>query len=146
MAILIKGMKMPDSCFLCRFCRRQEYGEYVGEDTAWECVASKKRITDGQDLIVTFKHPDCPLVEAAEVQDAVSRQAVLDKAYAYGNGYEPDGFCVDVEDIQALPSVQPESFLNECDGCFYHNRMGTCDYCMRAYPDRYTRRKEDGCN
>lgn len=69
MAILIKGMEMPDSCFLCRFCRRQEYGEYIGEDTAWECVASKKRITDGQDLIATFKHPDCPLVEAAEVPD-----------------------------------------------------------------------------
>ena len=65
MAILIKGMEMPDSCFLCRFCRRQEYGEYVGEDTAWSCVASKKRITDGQDLIATFKHQDCPLVEAA---------------------------------------------------------------------------------
>ena len=70
MSILIKGMEMPDSCFLCRFCRRQEYGEYVGKDTAWSCVASKKRITDGQDLIATFKHPDCPLVEAAEVPDA----------------------------------------------------------------------------
>lgn len=69
MEILIKGMEMPDSCFLCRFCRRQEYGEYIGEDTAWECVASKKRITDGQDLIATFKHTDCPLVEAAEVPD-----------------------------------------------------------------------------
>lgn len=77
MAILIKSMDMPDSCFLCRFCRRQEYGEYVGEDTAWSCVASKKRITDGHDLKTTFKHPDCPLVEAAEVQDAVSRQAAI---------------------------------------------------------------------
>ena len=69
MSILIKGMEMPDSCFLCRFCRRQEYGEYVGEDTAWSCVASKKRITDGQDLIATFKHPDCPLVEVPDTQN-----------------------------------------------------------------------------
>lgn len=60
MAILIKDMEMPESCFLCRFCRRHEYGEYFGEDTAWSCVASEKRITDGRDLIVTFKHPDCP--------------------------------------------------------------------------------------
>lgn len=40
-------------------------------------------------------------------EDAVSRQAVLDKAYAYGNGLEPEGYCVEVEDIQALPSVVP---------------------------------------
>lgn len=40
------------------------------------------------------------------MSDLISRQAVLDKAYAYGNGLEPDGFCVDVEDIQALPPAQ----------------------------------------
>ena len=86
MSVLIKSMEMPDSCFLCRFCRRQEYGEYVGEDTAWSCVASKKRITDGQDLIATFKHPDCPLVEAAEVRDAVSRQEAIEaRRYTFGN-------------------------------------------------------------
>ena len=83
MAILIKSMDMPDSCFLCRFCRIQEYGEYICEDTAWSCVASKKRITDGQDLIATFKHPDCPLVEAAEVKDAVSRQGAIDAIVQY---------------------------------------------------------------
>ena len=129
MVILIKNADIPKCCKECKFKYAIGCRTYTG-----------------------FHHQDteraakCPLVETVEVQDAVSRQAVLDKAYAYGNGYEPDGFCVDVEDIQALPSVQPESFLNECDGCFYHNRMGTCDYCMRAYPDRYTRRKEDGCN
>ena len=40
--------------------------------------------------------------------DVISRQAVLDMAYAYGNGWEPEGYCVNVEDIQALPSAQPE--------------------------------------
>ena len=117
MAILIKGMEMPDSCFLCRFCRRQEYGEYVGEDTAWSCVASKKRITDGQNLIATFKHPDCPLVEAAEVQNAVSRQAAIDALgerpvvwttddeYLLGarNQYDMDKLA-----IETVPSAQPE--------------------------------------
>lgn len=39
--------------------------------------------------------------------DLISRQAVLDKAYAYGNGSEPEGYCVEVEDIQALPPVVP---------------------------------------
>ena len=42
------------------------------------------------------------------MNDLISRQGVLDKAYAYGNGLEPEGFCVDVEDIQALPSVELE--------------------------------------
>lgn len=74
MAILIKDMEMPESCFLCRFCRRQEYGEYVGEDTAWSCVASKKRITDGRDLIATFKHPDCPLVEVCTLVEVPDEQ------------------------------------------------------------------------
>lgn len=153
MAVLINGMEIPDSCFLCRFCRRQEYGEYVGEDTAWSCVASKKRITDGRDLIATFKHPDCPLVEAAEVKDAVSRQAVLDKAYAYGSGYEPDGFCVDVEDIQALPSVQSE--IIRCKDCKHHHYDGDAPYCDRITygygwkDDDYcsrAERKTDECN
>lgn len=40
--------------------------------------------------------------------DCISRQAVLEQAYAYGNGLEPDGYCVNVEDIQALPSVTPQ--------------------------------------
>jgi hypothetical protein len=39
--------------------------------------------------------------------DCISRQAVLEQAYAYGSGLEPDGYCVNVEDIQALPSVTP---------------------------------------
>jgi len=41
------------------------------------------------------------------MDDLISRQAVLDKAYAYGNGLEPEGYCVNVEDIQALPPVTP---------------------------------------
>lgn len=49
-----------------------------------------------------------PSAQPEPCEDAVSREAVLDKAYAYGNGLEPDGFCVDVEDIQALPPVTPK--------------------------------------
>lgn len=45
--------------------------------------------------------------ESDKCKDAVSRQAMLDNAYAYGNGLEPDGYCVDVEDILALPAVAP---------------------------------------
>lgn len=46
-------------------------------------------------------------LEQQPCEDAISRQAVFDNAYAYGNGLEPEGYCVNVEDIQALPSVTP---------------------------------------
>lgn len=124
MSILIKGMEMPDSCFLCRFCRRQEYGEYVGEDTAWSCVASKKRITDGQDLIATFKHPDCPLVEAAEVQNAVSKQAAID-VIRFECG-EWTGLAKTIENkINELPSAQPE--INHCRDCKHRGEEPIAD-------------------
>lgn len=63
-----------------------------------------------------------PSAEANDITDLVSRQAVLDKAYAYGNGLQPEGFCVDVEDIQALPSAQPErSEIIRCKNCRHDN-------------------------
>ena len=46
-------------------------------------------------------------LEQQPCEDAISRQAVLDNAYAYGYGLEPEGYCVNVEDIQALPPVTP---------------------------------------
>ena len=52
-------------------------------------------------------------LEQQSSEDCVSRQAVLDKAYAYGNGLEPDGYCVNVEDIQALPPVTPTHCIAE---------------------------------
>ena len=47
-------------------------------------------------------------LEQEPCEDCISRQMVLDNAYAYGNGLEPDGYCVNVEDIQALPPVTPQ--------------------------------------
>ncbi len=48
-------------------------------------------------------------LESQPCEDCISRQAVLDNAYAYGNGLEPEGYCVNVEDIQALPPVTSQS-------------------------------------
>lgn len=71
--------------------------------------------------------------------DLISRQAVLDLAYPYGNGLEPEGFCVEVEDILSLPSAQPErkkgQWLWDKDETYY--RCSECGhlayetlYCM----------------
>ena len=59
--------------------------------------------------------------------DCISRQAVLEHAYAYGNGLEPDGYCVNVEDIQALPLVTPQE---PCDKCEVGN---PCLYCKHEF-------------
>lgn len=155
MAVLINGMEIPDSCFLCRFCRRQEYGEYIGEDTAWECVASKKRITDGQYLIATFKHPDCPLVEAAEVPDAQPDRTAqeryedlceyfkdcIDKGIGIlGNRKEFKAWLERVywhvvkcdelgRELEKLQSAQPEIIM--CKDCKHHHYDGDAPYCDR---------------
>lgn len=52
-------------------------------------------------------------LEGKVMDDLISRQAVLDMAHAYGNGYEPEGFCVEVEDIQSLPPAQPEPLTDK---------------------------------
>ena len=73
--------------------------------------------------------------------DAVSRQAVLNEAYAYGNGLEPDGYCVNVEDIQALPPVTPTqkwipvserlpNIHNRCERYYVTLKSGDVDIAM----------------
>lgn len=78
--------------------------------TKEEAILRLKRQADGyypkltEALNIAIK-----ALEKEPCEDAVSRQAVLDCAYAYGNGFEPEGYCVDVEDIQKLPSVTPQA-------------------------------------
>ena len=73
--------------------------------------------------------------------DAVSRQAVLNEAYAYGNGLEPDGYCVNVEDMQALPPVTPTqkwipvserlpNIHNRCERYYVTLKSGDVDIAM----------------
>ncbi len=78
-------------------------------------------------------------------EDCVSRQAILDNAYTYGNGLEPDGYCVNVEDIQALPPVAPIHkkgkwieiwdkdrlviLAYKCSECEYMMNINTSHYC-----------------
>ena len=44
MDLLIKDI--PENCHNCRFCREQEYGEYVHEDFGYVCAVSGNRIFD----------------------------------------------------------------------------------------------------
>ena len=60
-------------------------------------------------------------IEQEPCEDAVSRQAVLEKAYDMseidGEHFTEPCMVVDVEDIQRLPSVQPKAKHGHCKDC-----------------------------
>lgn len=62
MSILIKGMKMPESCWNCP-CIDGEYGE---------CNISGKRIRSDKG-----RHAECPLIELRNVANECYRGEVL---------------------------------------------------------------------
>ena len=69
------------------------------------------------------------------MSDLISRQAVLDKAYTLNlsdTGNEIELLVVDVQDIEELPSAQPE--IIRCKDCRWWDKYGNYDngYCMAA--------------
>ena len=131
MSILIKGMDFPKTCMACDL-------EIVDdEDYTTYCPLIYKGYTgkcreDG-------RLPDCPLVEAAEVQDAVSRQAAIDAINSrFGFNIEEEYGSAVQEVINGLPSAQPE--IIRCKDCMYFDKgwcnldtsMGMSDFCSRA--------------
>ena len=60
MSVLIKGMKMPETCFECDFC-----GALAMLDTVHfcDCPVVHGAINITQAIEDDVRHPDCPLVE-----------------------------------------------------------------------------------
>lgn len=99
MAILIKGMEMPRNCMACDFEQVDEY------ELSTECSLIYKGHT--YKCRTEGRLPDCPLVEIAEVQDAVSRQAAIDLVNFECGKWT--GLAKTIENgINGLPSPQPE--------------------------------------
>ena len=77
----------------------------------------------------------------------ISRQAAIDAmAELQGRAYtkaELKAISKAWKRIERLPSVQPD-LQDKCDGCFYVNNHGACDFCMRNFPDRYSKEREYG--
>ena len=71
------------------------------------------KMYEGEDTVYVELDDILKLIEQQPCEDCISRQAVLDNAYAYGYGLEPEGYCVNVEDIQALPPVTPQPNKSE---------------------------------
>lgn len=88
-------------CELIRFAEM----DYTHENECKKCADEHRQLTE---WLKDYKR----LLEQQPCEDCVSREAVLDNAYAYGNGLEPEGYCVNVEDIQALPPATP-TFSND---------------------------------
>ena len=88
-------------------------------------------MSDKDKLLLEVNKAICNNIKALEqpCEDAVSRQAVLDNAYAYGNGLEPEGYCVNVEDIQSLPPVTPTQRWIPCRERLPEERKAVLVYC-----------------
>ena len=84
-----------------------------------DLVLEDKEIINAYDMAIN-------LLQAEPCEDCVSRQAVLDKAYAYGNGLEPEGYCVNVEDIQALPPIQPKAKMGKWIPIYGNVKCSVC--------------------
>lgn len=102
MAILIKDMEMPESCGLCKL--------YHAESPMY-CMAVDGHKTVGAPY--GMPRPDwCPLVEVAEVQDAVNRQAAIDLVEGLESarlkGEIDLLYPKVVKGLIGLPSAQPE--------------------------------------
>lgn len=88
-------------------------------------------------------------LEQQSCEDCVSRQAALDESYAYGYGLEPEGYCVDVEDILALPPVTPTRkkgkwvgdeiypICSECNCNIIEEYISYSDYAEMYKPMKY---------
>lgn len=96
MAIHTQGLDNEIRCAMCTNSMKSDRGCDGG------CIVDNEMYKRVMNTINNhiFKQEPC--------DDAISRQEVLNNAYAYGNGLEPDGYCVNVEDIQALPPVTPQ--------------------------------------
>lgn len=83
MSVLIKGMKMPQSCYMCDM---QELSGAVGCKHAYDTNNSEW----GRAL-------NCPLIELPDHGDLIDRDALREKAHKLPNGYNHGYFhkCVD---------------------------------------------------
>ena len=64
MSVIVKGMNLPESCMECRFCQQEEFGQYIGENPGFMCVACCNRLDEDVDGRNSFKRrrPEfCPL-------------------------------------------------------------------------------------
>jgi hypothetical protein len=125
----------PDG--ICPFYKSWLDYEYKEPSTKvnQDLTKNKSEIPTSSDLSSGTRKNSKKLEKDFGELDCISRQAVLEQAYAYGNGLEPDGYCVNVEDIQALPSVTPqEPILDkiraEIDKIY--NREGNSFDCLNA--------------
>ena len=76
MSILIKGMKMPKSCFYCPFREKVNPDDYV-------CMALNKEFEETFSLIVGKRHKDCPLADVSEDMDVVDLACWYDENILY---------------------------------------------------------------
>lgn len=99
-------------------------------------------------------HDAISLIRPEPCEDAISRQAAItipippkwNRKYlttnlddAYELGWDDCQKCV-----EALPAAQPEQLQDNCEGCYYKDRIGyqlLCESCARYFSDRYSQER-----
>ena len=75
--ILIRGMKMPKSCEVCKFCLIRQGDSLSGSDIF--CLLTEKELN--RESINNIKIGDCPLIEVPTHGDLIDRQKLLEHRF-----------------------------------------------------------------
>lgn len=96
--VAIRDMEMPSCCAECNL-------EFVHDNILGCCVY--QGFDDENKDRYNKRLPNCPLQDIKQLEDCVSRQAVLDKAELIELEDGQTFYCIDPEDVKALPPVTP---------------------------------------
>ena len=105
MSILIKGMKMPESCFHCLLAFQDQDSEH---NVYWTCAPLN------EDAIGLERRPDCPLIEVPEPHgrlidaDALQTSSIIGRSMVFGGEYVYTQSAIDNS-----PTVIPASEVKE---------------------------------
>ena len=130
MSILIKGMKMPDSCYHCKIA--ESCGHYIANYT-------------------DRRHPDCPIIALPDhhgrLVDADALFEAMEKSCWYNNADRDE---IAEKLVMDAPTIEPQrkkgkwTGENACEFCgfqpWYERDIHTLSYCPNCGADM----REDG--
>lgn len=104
MSILIKGMEMPESCFVCPFREKVSPDDIV-------CMALNKEFEETFTLIAEKRHKDCPLIEIKT----------------------PHGRLIDADELEQemINGIRAGNYEDGYDNYPHINNMDDCVECVR---------------
>lgn len=139
MSVIVKGMKMPDSCAVCRFAGK---GGYHMERVV--CMFTGKN----EDAKNVDRLSDCPLVALPDKHgrlvdaDALIEQMEADAEHM-DEPYAKMMYHAAISDVKHAPTIEPERKTGKWIDAVLPNDNGglpvqVCDQCNTFFPLAYT--------